>query len=111
MLMVARARRTRAKGESVVVLRLVPRHSSMSCIPRITSENSPPATQALEPRVMMAVTPNDPKFGEQWALREIGAPETWADTTGSAAVIVAHVDSGLDYVHPDLYRNVWLNMA
>ena len=60
---------------------------------------------------MMAVTPNDPKFADQWALREIGAPAAWADTTGSAAVIVAHVDSGLDYAHPDLYKNVWLNMA
>jgi subtilisin family serine protease len=60
---------------------------------------------------MLAVTPNDPEFGEQWGLREIGAPETWADTTGSAAVIVAHVDSGFDYSHPDLYKNVWLNMA
>ena len=67
--------------------------------------------QALERREMLSVTPNDPHFDEQWGLREIGAPDAWAAGTGSPAVIVAHVDTGVDYTHPDLYKNVWLNMA
>jgi serine protease len=93
------------------MLRPVRRHPSNNGPPRRRSGNPPSAPQALEPRVLMAVTPNDPEFREQWALREIGAPDNWADTTGSAAVIVAHIDSGVDYTHPDLYKNVWLNMA
>ncbi|WP_448543459.1 S8 family serine peptidase [Roseiflexus sp.] len=46
--------------------------------------------------------PNDPNFDEQWALRKVGALCAWDRTTGSAEVIVAIVDSGVDPTHPDL---------
>src|SRR5918999_114353 len=70
--------------------RLVAPVSPVQLPARETSRNPPAPPHALEPRVMMAVTPNDPRFDEQWALREIGAPDTWAETTGSAAVIDGH---------------------
>jgi len=72
------------------------------------------------------VVPNDPLFAEQWALRntgrpvgattgpagiDIAAPRAWDRTTGSPAVTVAVVDSGLDLAHPDLAPNVWTNRA
>ncbi|MBO9334558.1 MAG: S8 family serine peptidase [Roseiflexus sp.] len=47
-------------------------------------------------------TPNDPSFDRQWALRKVGALCAWDRTTGSANVIVAVVDSGVDPTHPDL---------
>jgi thermitase len=46
--------------------------------------------------------PNDPDFDKQWALRKVGALCAWDRTTGSAEVIVAVVDSGVDPTHPDL---------
>ena len=63
--------------------------------------------------------PGDPDFKELWGLdnqgqeggkvdTDIDAPEAWNDTTG-AGVVVGVVDSGIDYTHPDLDGNVWVN--
>jgi subtilisin family serine protease len=59
-------------------------------------------------------TPNDTSFGELWALHQpsdadIDAPEAWDVTTGSSNVIVAVVDTGVAYNHPDLAPNMWTN--
>jgi subtilisin family serine protease len=48
------------------------------------------------------VVPNDPDFGRQWGLAKINAPAAWDTTTGSAAVIVAVLDTGVDRDHPEL---------
>jgi subtilisin family serine protease len=64
--------------------------------------------------------PNDASFGTLWGLNnsgqspgvgnsDINAPEAWETTTGSRSVVVAVIDSGLDYTHPDLAANVWKN--
>jgi len=50
----------------------------------------------------MAITPNDPLFGSQWALQKIEGPKAWEVTTGSPDVIVAVIDTGIDSIHPDL---------
>ncbi len=47
-------------------------------------------------------TPNDPLYTEQWASERIGAACAWQRTTGSSAITVAVVDSGVDLNHPDL---------
>jgi subtilisin family serine protease len=49
-----------------------------------------------------ASDPNDPSYLSQWHLRRIGGPQAWTLTTGSASVIVAVIDSGVDAEHPDL---------
>src|SRR5205823_1247991 len=46
-----------------------------------------------------------------WALANTGVAEAWNTTRGSAAVVVADVDTGADYTHRDLYDNVWINQA
>ncbi len=68
--------------------------------------------------------PNDPSYGQLWGLHNVGqtvnadpgianadinAPEAWAITTGSASVVIADIDSGVNYNHPDLAANAWLN--
>lgn len=46
-------------------------------------------------------------FSRQWHLRAIGADQAWAaGRTGSPAVRVAILDTGLDYKHPDLAGRV-----
>jgi subtilisin family serine protease len=58
-----------------------------------------------------ALTPNDPRYGELWGLNQasdadIDGPEAWDLTTGSSAVTVAIVDTGVAYDHPDLAPNM-----
>jgi thermitase len=67
----------------------------------------------------ISAQPNDPLFKDQWALSNIGqnggkanadvaALKAWAKTKGSDDVVVAVLDSGVDYTHPDLISNIWL---
>ena len=66
--------------------------------------------------------PNDPMFAEQWSLDNTGqsggtagadicAMGAWAKTTGSRKVIVAVLDTGVDYTHRDLAGNMWKRPA
>jgi subtilisin family serine protease len=62
----------------------------------------------------LSVVPNDPMFGQLWGLsqpsgRDIDAPSAWDQTTGSPDVVVAVIDSGVAYGHPDLNGNIWIN--
>ena len=65
--------------------------------------------ELLECRQMFAVTPNDALFPLQWWMHKVSAPQAWELTTGSSRVVVNVNDSGIDYTHPDLYPNIWLN--
>jgi subtilisin family serine protease len=76
-----------------------------------------------EPNFVIAkddVIPNDAQFNEQWALRNTGqnggqygsdvnASEAWKTTTGSQSTVIAVIDSGIDFTHPDLAGNQWRN--
>ena len=46
--------------------------------------------------------PNDPLYTQQWNYRAINLPAAWNQTTGSADVTVAIIDSGVVTTHPDL---------
>jgi len=50
-----------------------------------------------------ATMPNDPYFAlAQRPLQALGATSAWDITTGSPSVVIAVLDSGIDYYHPDL---------
>ncbi len=59
--------------------------------------------------------PNDPYYVYQWALPKIQASWAWNTTTGNSSILVAIVDTGIDYNHPDLAGNYvplgynWIN--
>ena len=61
-----------------------------------------PQAPSIPPAVNAAgYQPNDPGWAEQWAPRQIKAPETWNLTTGGAQVVVAVINSGIDLTHPE----------
>ncbi|HET9712772.1 MAG TPA: S8 family peptidase [Pyrinomonadaceae bacterium] len=68
---------------------------------------------------LVPILPHDPQFNDQWALAnsgqrggkkgaDISATLAWAKTTGSEDVVVAVLDSGVDYTHEDLAGNMWV---
>jgi subtilisin family serine protease len=61
----------------------------------------------IEPnlRVQAESLPNDPYWGLQWGPKKIEADWAWNVTVGSSDVLVAIIDSGIDYTHPDLAAN------
>lgn len=73
-------------------------------------------------RETTAEMPNDPMFVDQWALHNFGqdggtkradidALEAWTTTKGSDEVVVAVLDSGVDFTHVDLKGNMWTRPA
>jgi subtilisin family serine protease len=70
--------------------------------------------------VSIAATPDDPSFGQLWGLhntgqtggtadKDIDAPEAWELATGDPNVVVAVTDTGVDFGHPDLSTQRWVN--
>ncbi|MEI6809238.1 MAG: S8 family serine peptidase, partial [bacterium] len=64
--------------------------------------------------------PNDWRFAEQWGLHntglnggianaDIGAPVAWDISTGDRNIVVAVIDTGVDFGHEDLKANMWVN--
>ncbi len=55
-------------------------------------------------------TPNDPRYPDQWYEPAIGAPEAWDVATGAEnPVTIAVLDTGVDWRHPDIAPNLWIN--
>jgi subtilisin family serine protease len=78
---------------------------------RTAIELPPPLSTNSVPRAISrhSQTPNDPRYSSQWYLPKISAPTAWDVTTGSSNVVVAIIDTGVDYTHPDLAANMWRN--
>lgn len=58
----------------------------------------------------------DEQMAEQWYLNKLGVKEAWSylqsqgiNPGGSRDVVVAVIDTGVDYNHPDLVGNIWTN--
>lgn len=92
----------------------------------IAALESAPRVRYAEPDfvVQPSAVPDDPAFPLQWSLRNTGqvvngiggkrgadvnATAAWDVTTGSRSVVIAEVDSGIDYTHPDLAADIWAN--
>ncbi|MGH3027911.1 MAG: S8 family serine peptidase, partial [Gaiellaceae bacterium] len=105
-----------AKGLSLVKL---PEGASVTAEAQALEDD--PSIEFAEPnyvRHLTATVPNDPRFADLWGLNnglaepndhDIDAPEAWDLNTGSGSVIVAVIDSGVSYTHPDIAPNMWVN--
>jgi subtilisin family serine protease len=51
----------------------------------------------------------DPDLSRAWGIAKTSADKAWAINKGSKDVIVAVIDTGVDYNHPDLAFNMWRN--
>ncbi|MFH1861673.1 MAG: S8 family serine peptidase, partial [bacterium] len=63
----------------------------------------------LLPWSELKYTPDDLLLPSQWHIDQIKAPAAWGIYRGSDTVQVAIIDGGVDYDHPDLSDNVWIN--
>ncbi len=81
-----------------------------------------PHVAYAEPNYILEVfrKPDDEHFDELWGLSntgqtggtegaDIGALQAWETTTGSQDIVVAVIDTGIDYGHEDLAGNMWMN--
>ena len=85
-----------------VIRRLLRSNPSLTCDPN------------WEVTINQSLTPNDTFYSDLYALGSVGAgriraPSAWNITTGSSGVVVAVIDTGVDYTHPDLAGNMWVN--
>lgn len=67
------------------------------------------AAASLRQSTGQAIPAAPPLGGNAWNLDLINAPAAWAQGITGQGTIVAVVDSGVDYNHPDLVDNLWLN--
>ena len=80
------------------------------------------AVEYAEPnyQIKLQATPNDPQFNQQWGLNNTGqaggtpdadvdAVEAWNIQKTATDVVVAVIDTGVDYNHEDLAANMWKN--
>ncbi len=81
-----------------------------------------PSVLYVEPNRMRTLfkAPNDADYSKLWGMRndgqtggtagcDIDAEIAWDYTTGSKDIVVAVIDTGVDYNHPDLAANMWVN--
>ena len=53
--------------------------------------------------------PDDPLYPQQPWLLTINAPAAWDSTTGDTTQVIGIIDTGVDWTHPDLASNIWIN--
>lgn len=113
-------------GQNIVVIKR-PVFESEKNVLKSLAEN--PAVDIVEPNYIYRINkaPNDPMYGQLWGMNNVGQPDSsrqvgiagtdigaeaaWDITTGSKDVIVAVIDTGINYNHPDLKDNLWINEA
>jgi len=73
--------------------------------------NMDPDVEWAEPAYIIPqhAVPNDPKYVSQYHLPQIMMTEAWEVVKGDSSVVIAIIDSGVDYLHKDLKDQIWIN--
>jgi subtilisin family serine protease len=82
----------------------------MIAVARQLSEE--PEVEWAEPNWQRKISavPNDEHYGLEWHLPAINAPSAWDTTKGAKHIVVAVIDTGVVWDHPDLAANIWSNL-
>jgi subtilisin family serine protease len=64
-----------------------------------------------ESTLRLDFVPSDSAWSSQWGMRRIGMERAWDVTRGSAGIVVGVIDTGIDFDHPDLRTQHWINAA
>jgi subtilisin family serine protease len=92
----------------------LPKGSDARKVAEMTS-TLPYVKYAVPNMIVQAVgVPNDPGFSNQWGFQQpndhdIDAPEAWDEQTDASPLVVAVIDTGTQWDHPDLAANIWTN--
>jgi subtilisin family serine protease len=91
----------------------------LECVKKYSKDNN---VLYAEPNYIFktCLTPNDPDFNMQYYLHNTGqtngtvdadidAPEAWDIETGDENIVICIHDTGVDWDHPDLADNIWVN--
>ncbi|MGH2628471.1 MAG: S8 family serine peptidase, partial [Anaerolineales bacterium] len=69
-----------------------------------------PGVEFAEPNFILRIADIiDPGLSNQWAPQRVAAPAAWSLHEGSPSVVIAVVDTGVDYRHSELAPNIWVN--
>jgi thermitase len=93
-----------ARGEVFAIVADVPLNSAYPLIKDVQTNK---LAQYIEPnrKFQAQLVPNDPYWSFQWGPQKIQADLAWDTTIGDSSILVAVIDTGIDYSHPDLAGN------
>ena len=113
--------------QNIVVVKMAPSQSMLTSVQSLDRLNG---VELVEPNYVYraARVPNDPELAKLWGMQntgqkmgkdqkvgvegvDIGAVAAWDIHTGSRDMVVAVIDTGVDYNNPDLKDNIWVNEA
>ncbi|MBC7464835.1 MAG: S8 family serine peptidase [Bdellovibrio sp.] len=111
-------------SQNIVVVKRAAIETTKSAVKSLAANDM---VDVVEPNFIYKInrTPNDPMYGQLWGMLNVGQADStgalgvagvdinvekaWDIETGSKKILVAVIDTGVDFNHPDLKDNLWTN--